>query len=428
MFKVIETFSGIGSQSQALKNIGVDYSIEATVEWEIAAIYAYDIIHNGSQDLKNYRHHTKQSIIEALAKYNISNDGKVPITSRGINSMSMSHLKAVLAAIDRSNNLVDITKVAAEDLPDADLLTYSFPCQDLSISGNWHKNEGGIDRNANNRSTLLWQIERILIDLENSNKPLPKFLLMENVSNILSNKHIKNFNEWCTFLEGLGYINQVYTLDARNFGVPQSRIRTYMISVLATDHEVVLELQNYFFCNNLEDYQVEYEDMNSLKDYLRLDYSNDVYRGEAIESTPQFTGSREKIYTLNKKLANGNNEILSPFARTVTTKQDRHPNSGIILYDERKPLTLINKKYRNLTPRECFLLMGFREESYDLLMDNNIFGESNKKLLTTSKLIKLAGNSIVVQVLEAIFEQMMEINETILKKHNKKLETVNIIT
>ncbi|RIN93160.1 DNA (cytosine-5-)-methyltransferase [Mammaliicoccus sciuri] len=422
MFKVIETFSGIGSQSQALKNIGVNYSIEATVEWEIAALYAYDIIHNGPQNIKDYRHHTKQSIIEEISKYNISNDGKVPITSRGISAMNVAHLKAILAAIDRNNNLVDITQVTAEDIPQADLLTYSFPCQDLSVSGNWHKNQGGIDRDANNRSTLLWQIERILIDLENSNKPLPKFLLMENVSNILSAKHIKNFEEWCSFLESLGYVNQIYTLDARNFGVPQSRIRTYMISVLATNHQVVNELEDYFFINNLENYQVESSQRKSLEDYLCLDYSNELYRKEAIESTPQFTESREKIYTLNKPLAKGSNEILSDFARTVTTKQDRHPNSGIILYDENNALTSINTKYRNLTPRECFLLMGFDENSFDLLMSNNFSTGINKQMLTTSKLVKLAGNSIVVQVLEVIFQQMMDINERILKKHDRLME------
>ncbi|HCT0482148.1 TPA: DNA cytosine methyltransferase, partial [Staphylococcus pseudintermedius] len=71
MFKVIETFSGIGSQAQALKNIGADHSVVATVEWEIAAIYAYDIIHNGPQNLKEYRHHTKQSLVDEISKYNI---------------------------------------------------------------------------------------------------------------------------------------------------------------------------------------------------------------------------------------------------------------------------------------------------------------------------------------------------------------------
>ena len=146
--------------------------------------------------------------------------------------MSMLQLKSILVAIERTNNKVDITNVKASDLPDSDLLTYSFPCQDLSVSGHWHKNEGGINRDANNRSTLLWQIERLLIEYDKSNKELPKFLLMENVSNILSDKHIDNFNEWCAFLENLGYVNQIYTLDARNFGIPQTRIRTYMISVL----------------------------------------------------------------------------------------------------------------------------------------------------------------------------------------------------
>ncbi|MDK3657986.1 DNA (cytosine-5-)-methyltransferase [Staphylococcus pseudintermedius] len=420
MFKVIETFSGIGSQAQALKNIGADHSVVATVEWEIAAIYAYDIIHNGPQNFKEYRHHTKQSLVDEISKYNISNDGKSPISTRGINQMSMVHLKAILAAIERSHNLVDITQVNAENLPVADLLTYSFPCQDLSISGNWHKNVGGIDRNADNRSTLLWQIERILIELENSNKPLPKFLLMENVSNILSNKHIKNFNEWCSFLKELGYINQIYTLDARAFGIPQSRVRTFMVSVLATDYEEVAEIQNYFDMNNLEDFQIDTSKMMPLKDYLRLDYSDQVYRKEAIESTPHLTDSRRKICELNKQLARGSYEILSSFARTVTTKQDRHPNSGIVLYDE--ILTDINSKYRNLTPRECFLLMGFDEEVFDLLINNNIKVSANKQMLTKSKLIKLAGNSIVVQVLEEVFKQILEIDNKILKKHQNKYE------
>ena len=424
MFRVIETFSGIGSQSQALKNIGFDHTIEATVEWEIAAIYAYDIIHNGKQYLKDYRHHTKSSIVEHLSKYNLSNDGKSPISSRGINSMSMAYLKAILAAIDRNKNLVDITQVRAENLPNSDLLTYSFPCQDLSVSGNWHRNEGGIDRNANNRSTLLWQIERILIELENSKKPLPNFLLMENVSNILSSKHKKHFDEWCHFLESLGYYNQIYTLDARVFGVPQSRVRTYMISVLATDHEVIKELGDYFYHNDLENLTLDMSRVRPLKNYLRLDYDNPVYRQEAIESTPQYTKSREKIYDLNKRLARGRDEIISEFARTVTTKQDRHPNSGIILYDE--VLTEINKYYRNLTPRECFLLMGFQESAFDMLINNNIVNEANKKLLSNSKLIKLAGNSIVVDVLEAIFKQIKEIDETILKHYQHKSESIEV--
>ena len=117
MLRVIETFSGIGSQVQALKNIGVDYSVEAIVEWEIGAMYAYDIIHNGPQYLLDYRHHTRDSLVTQISGYNLSNDGKQPLTDRALNSMSMRQLKAIMGAIERNNNLVDISSVHSEDLP-----------------------------------------------------------------------------------------------------------------------------------------------------------------------------------------------------------------------------------------------------------------------------------------------------------------------
>lgn len=411
MLRMIETFSGIGSQAQALRNIEADYEIGSIVEWEIGAMYAYDIIHNGKQDLSVYRHHNKDSLIQEVSKYNISNDGKEPLSERGIAGLNVQQLKAILHSIENNNNLVDITEVHAEDLPDTDILTYSFPCQDLSVSSRWHFNSSGIDRDAENKSTLLWQIERILIEYSQSSKELPKFLLMENVSNILSDKHIHNFKEWQEFLESIGYYNQVYTLDSRNFGVPQSRVRTYMISVLAPNQVTRKNLDDYFFENNLEAIYVE-RNTNALKNYLKVDYSNELYREEAIASTPTFTPSREKIYLNNPILAT-DKAIKNTYARTVTTKQDRHPNSGIVEYKD-IVLTDVNNKYRNLTPRECFLLMGFDEKQYDLLMENNFKIGGNRKMLSSSKLIQLAGNSIVVPVLEVIFRQMIEINEKLL--------------
>lgn len=416
MLRIIETFSGIGSQVQALKNSKIKHKVVATVEWEIGAMYAYDIMHNGPQDLRDFRHHTKESLINILGEYTLSSDGKVPLSSRALTYFSVLQLKAILSSIIRNNNLVDIKSVKANQLPDADVLTYSFPCQDLSVSGHWHNNTSGIDRNANNRSTLLWEIERILKEFVEEEKPLPKFLLMENVSNILSKKHIKNFNEWQSFLENLGYINKIYTLDARNFGVPQSRVRTYMVSVLAESKKQVEEINNYFNLNNLEN--VYSDNIAPIEKYLRLDYSKKQYKLEAIESTPAFTESRKKIYENNVILATDNIPNNNEHARTITTKQDRHPNSGIIEYKD-NVLTKINNKYRNLTPRECFLLMGFEEEQYDLLMENNIDIAPNRKILSQSKLIQLAGNSIVVQVLESIFKQINEINEKILKVNSE---------
>ena len=215
MLRMIETFSGIGSQTQALKNIGLDHKVVAISEWDVNAMYAYDILHNGKQDLSAFRHYTKQDLIDELKEYTLSMDGKNPMSERAISSLSILHLKAILCSIRNNNNLVDITKIHAQDLPEADILTYSFPCQDLSISGYWHnRDSGGIDRDANNKSTLLWQVERILKEYVACERDLPPFLLMENVSNILSPRHIDNFLEWQAFLSSLGYINQVYTLES----------------------------------------------------------------------------------------------------------------------------------------------------------------------------------------------------------------------
>ena len=408
MLKMIETFSGIGSQTQALKNLRIDHKVVAIAEWDISAMYAYDILHNGEQDIKSLRHHTKESLISVLSRYNLSSNGKNPITPKALKSMSIAQLKAIYLSIERNNNLVDRSEVHSQDLPDADILTYSFPCQDLSVSGYWHNNTSGIDRDAENRSTLLWQIERILKEYVASQKKLPRFLLMENVSNILSQRHIDNFNEWKTFLESLGYINKVYTLDARNFGVPQARKRTFMLSVLAENDIEIRRIDEYLNANDLQTFKTT--QLKNISDFLRLDYSVEKYKKEAIESTPRFTESRKKIFRDNIVLATGT-KINASADKTVTTKQDRNPNSGIIKYAKNDYLVEWNTHYRNLTPRECFMLMGFKEEQFDLLLLNNFENKKGSYFLTASKLIKMAGNSIVVPILEEIFKQMEEIKK-----------------
>ena len=408
---MIETFSGIGSQTQALKNLGIEHKVVAIAEWDINAMYAYDILHNGKQDIKSLRHHTKESLISILSKYNLSSNGKNPITLKALKSMSVAQLKAIYISIKRNNNLVDISEIHAQDLPDADILTYSFPCQDLSVSGHWHNNTSGIDRDAENRSTLLWEIERILKEYVASQKKLPRFLLMENVSNILSKRHIDNFNEWKEFLCNIGYINKVYTLDARNFGVPQSRERTFMVSILSENSKENEVITDYLSKNDLQTYKID--KCRNLRDFLRLDYSLTKYKQEAIESTPRFTESRKKIYNENIVLAIGT-EIIESNAKTVTTKQDRNPNCGIIKYDKNNYLVEWNTYYRNLTPRECFMLMGFKEEQFDLLMSNNFENKKGTMFLTMSKLNKMAGNSIVVPILEKIFEQLDDLRKEVL--------------
>lgn len=281
---------------------------------------------------------------------------------------------------------------------------------------------------------MLWEVERILKERVESKLELPKFLLMENVSAILTSRHKANFDEWTGYLNEIGYTNHIYTLNASDFGIPQKRVRTYMISVLTNNDKMKEnQVKNYFEKHDLANpkytHKIIKKHKNLKDDILKLDYNNIQYRIEADECQPNDTMSRREIYKkndilyINKKV---NNIVVS----TVTTKQDRHPNSGLIDYYSEDT----NKSnYRYLTPRECFLLMGFDEQDYQRIIDNNFQARKGEMFFTRDKLYKMAGNSIVVNVLEEIFKQIIYIEKNILqdekaKKFNKIEKTVKFVS
>ena len=330
------------------------------------------------------------------------------------------HLKRkIYAAIKDTKNLGSVTGIKGDDIPgNIDLFTYSFPCQDLSLCGCWHGNKSGIARDAHNRSGMLWEVERILLEMNKQGRELPRFLLMENVTNILSKPHEEDFGDWKSTLEKLGYYNKIYRLNSKNFGIPQKRERAYMISILCKNNENIIDaVNNYFENHNLEKEEaarLKHRDLK-LKDILCLNYKGvPKYKAEADASKPNDTPSRRKILKDNDMLFDGKtiNEML---VNTVTTKQDRNPNSGLITY---KNYARGKTKWRYLTPRECFKLMGFDEIDFENVIKDNPTVTKNRNLYSTEKLIKLAGNSIVVDVLEAIFRQIMDINTDILGERN----------
>ena len=375
MLKVVEAFSGIGAQKQALEKSNIEHEISNTIEWDINAICAYDVMHH--EDVKPSEL-SKKEILKKLDKVTLSPDGKKPFTEHGLRAVKESKLQMLYAAIQRNKNFCDITQVSGDMIPDdADLLTYSFPCQDLSIGSYWYnKDNDGIAKGAKTRSGLLWEIERILRERVALNLSLPKFLLMENVNAINSPKHNSNFVQWQNELSKMGYTNKVYKgLNALKFGVPQSRSRTFMLSIRTKEikQEEISEL--------------EYDITSNLRDYLRFGNIK-----EAEEATPNFTPSRMKICDENRHLAE-NGLITAGFVNTISTKQDRNPNAGVIIQ---------NNKMRYLTPRETFLLMGFPEYKFDKLKKIN---EQNK-YFTNAHLYRMSGNSIVVDVLVKIFEEM----------------------
>jgi len=166
--RLIELFAGIGSQTQALKNIGVPHKVVAISEIDKYAIQSYEAIH-----------------------------GKV-------------------------NNLGDIR--AIEALPDADFWTYSFPCQDISVAGK------GAGIKEGTRSGLLFEVERLLIRAAEDGT-LPKYLLLENVKNLVSKKFKADFDRWLSFLSSLGYTNYWQILNAKDYGIPQNRERVFCVSI-----------------------------------------------------------------------------------------------------------------------------------------------------------------------------------------------------
>ena len=138
----------------------------------------------------------------------------------GISEIDKYAITAYKAIHGEVENFGDISKIDSEELPDFDLFTYSFPCTDISVSG---KLEGMKD---GTRSGLLWECERII------RSKRPKYLLMENVKNLVGKKFKPDFDKWCILLEKMGYENHWQVVNAKEHGVPQNRERVFMVSIL----------------------------------------------------------------------------------------------------------------------------------------------------------------------------------------------------
>lgn len=228
--RLIELFAGIGSQAKALQNLGVDFEKWVISEWEANATKSYKAIHceNDNTDYSNGI--SQKDLINALFSMGISNDGKEPMTLKQIARKNEKWLRETYNAYKATHNISNLMLAAGKDLNIVDvekytyILTYSFPCQDLSIAGK----QAGMTKGSKTRSGLLWEVERLLNECEN----LPQVLLMENVTQVHSKKNFADFKKWVECLEDLGYSNYYADLNAKDYGVPQNRNRTFMISIL----------------------------------------------------------------------------------------------------------------------------------------------------------------------------------------------------
>lgn len=233
--RLIELFAGIGTQSLALDYLGVDYESWRISEWAVKSIQAYALIHHADDDFDYTRHMDKDTVCDLLYEFGISADHNKPMTRAQIGRMPEAESRNTLNAIYASDNLGSITGIHGSNLNIVErndycyVMTYSFPCQNLSNSGR----RAGMVKGSGTRSGLLWEVERILTELGDD---LPHVLLMENVPAILAKKNKSEFDKWCEFLHGIGYTNYYKCLNAKEVGypepVPQNRDRCFMVSIL----------------------------------------------------------------------------------------------------------------------------------------------------------------------------------------------------
>lgn len=232
--RLIEFFAGIGSQAKALENLKVDFEHWKICEWAIPSILAYKEIH---QDyLEDYgkdfsKDLSKNELVEFLLKKGISSNYNDAMKLEQIKRLPEEKLRNIYNAIKCEHNLVNICETHAKDLEICDtdkydyILTYSFPCQDLSLAGLGK----GMSKGSGTRSGMLWEVERILLECKGN---LPQILLMENVPQVIGTNNIEDFKLWQKQLEDLGYKNYVEILNAKDYGIPQNRQRAFMISIL----------------------------------------------------------------------------------------------------------------------------------------------------------------------------------------------------
>lgn len=413
-YNLVEFFSGIGSQARALENLNVNINTLGTCEWDIHAFVAYDAIHNSPDIDKEISEMDKSTLLDILKDYTLSNNGKEAMKYSMLKTYSVEALRYIYSGIKKSNNYVDISSLSGDSMENnIDILTYSFPCQDLSNVGAFHGYNKGIDKDSGSRSSLLWQVGRILSEMKKGGKNLPRFLLMENVPTLLSKRHFDNFRTWIDELESLGYYSKYYQLNALDFGLPQNRPRLLMLSVYYGNDTKLLEKLRLFFEDKDEAAVIEsykksgFYNPQRVRNLLRTNYNIKKIYEEALECTPNDTPSRRKIWDENPQItrSDGSFNPNITYVRTITTKQDRNPNSGNLYFD-----TNIEgkSKFRYLTPRECLLFMGFKDEDFSNIKKRNIEMHRGDYFFPRDKIIRMAGNSIPVKLLEGLFWLMIQ--------------------
>lgn len=417
--RLIELFGGIGAQAKALEILDADFEHYRLCEIDKNAVMSYNAIHNTNfipQDIKQWH----------------GNDLGV----------------------------IDTDKFEY-------ILTWSWPCQSNSCAGKG----GGFKKGSGTASSIVWEVERLLSECETK----PQVLLMENVCQCRTGKNKEDFDLVCKSLENMGYTHYLFDLNAKDYNIPQSRKRCFMVSLYNTDKEFVIpetiplkhKVRDYFEPDVDESFYIakekaeplikdlvergEIKTTDVLDDTMGFDGKPRLYS----EYSPTIRASRyglkaiEQIVAMRGRYKGTNNSIkqqLEPNKESTsncitTVQKDNLCLENYIVYDDynsnvRKDQDtigtittnignralrngtkiIVGYALRNLTPKEVMRIMGFDDADY----------EKMATVSTKTKIYRQAGNSIAVNCLTAIFGQFFEGKENLYKTHTPDFLTYEV--
>ena len=321
--KILELFGGIGSPRCALRNLGVPTKAIDYVEIDQKAVDSYNSMFAGELPYK----------AQTVVKWNLK----------------------------------------------PDILIHGSPCQDMSCAGHQGKaraqdgriNRGkGADEGSGTRSSLMWETVHII---QQMGEWKPKYVIWENVKNVLTRYNRDNFERYLLEMRKLGYTNAYKLLDARDFGLPQARERVFTISVLGGS-------------------PFDFDDLITTP---MRDLSSFLLPHKSVSAVYDVT--QPSIIEVIGKNGIRRATIIKDYAYTITTRQDRTPAQVIDCGGGR---------YRYLTELECWRLQGYTDEDFYRARE-----AQTKKGRYYTQLYKQAGNSIAVPIFESIFRKII-LNET----------------
>lgn len=372
MLRVFEAFAGIGCQSMALRNLGIDYEVVGISEVDKWALLSYDAIHNEQYDIELP---SKEEMLKEFNNkhiaYNFSTGkSEIPKKIEDIEKLYKAHI--------RSKNYGDIRLIDVSKFPSIDLFTYSYPCKNISVAG---KKEG-LEKDSETQSSLVWECFKIIEHCK------PKYLLMENVKNLVGKNFKFYFDMICDKLNELGYNNYWKIFNAKDFGIPQNRERVIMISIrkdMDFGYKFPTEKKEKNIKSFLEtEIKERYYNFNDIimidkkiKPSVKMNIEKEAYK--IVEAKENF------IYSCECKSGWQDNRVginISPTLRAL--------NSHTCVY--------CDNKISKLTPKEYWRLMGISDK--DFYKAKNIG-------LSDTKLYERAGRGIVVPMLEEIFKNLL---------------------